>query len=150
MRVHKDATVAIDYTILSASGQVLDTTIGRKPFIYVHGQNQIVAGIESALDGRVPGASLDLSIPPQEAYGERDPDALRMIPRRLFPASDPPEKGSIYRAIAGDGHMTFFSVLDVTSDTVLVDANHPLAGQTLKVHVEILSVMDATSSPELC
>jgi FKBP-type peptidyl-prolyl cis-trans isomerase SlyD len=149
MRVHKDAKVAIDYTILSASGQILDTTSGRRPFVYVHGQHQIVPGIEAALDGRVPGASLDLQIPPQEAYGERDPGALRLVPYAMFPASDPPEKGSMYRAIGNDGRIVFFSVLDVTSDGVLVDANHPLAGQTLKVHVEILSVMDSTIPTEL-
>src|SRR6266702_173298 len=122
--------------------------MGRKPFVYLHGHEQIVPGIEAALDGRPPGATIDVSIPPEEAYGDRDPAALRVVQRRFFPASDPPETGSLYRASTGDGSIVFFSVLDVTPDGVLVDANHPLAGQTLRIHIEILSVMD--SSAEVC
>jgi FKBP-type peptidyl-prolyl cis-trans isomerase SlyD len=140
--------VAIEYTICNAAGQVLDSTMGRKPFVYVHGHEQIVPGIEAALDGRVPGATIDVAIPPEEAYGDRDPGALRVIPRRFFPAADPPESGNLYRASTGDGRVLFLSVLDVTPDGVLVDANHPLAGQTLQVHIEILSVMG--SSADLC
>ncbi len=148
MRVHKDSMVAIEYTICNAAGQILDSTMGRKPFVYVHGHQQIVPGIEAALDGRNPGARIDVSIPPHDAYGDRDPRALRMIPRRLFPKSDPPERGSLYRAALADGRIRFFSVLDIQGELVLVDTNHPLAGQTLNVHVEILSVMDG--SADLC
>jgi FKBP-type peptidyl-prolyl cis-trans isomerase SlyD len=144
MRVQKDSVVAIDYTIATGGGEILDTTRGRKPFVYLHGHEQIVPGIEAALDGRGAGARVDISLAPDEAYGQRDPTALRMIPRRFFPASDPPEKGSMYRASTADGKVLFFSVLEIRDDGVLVDANHPLAGQTLKVHVEILSVMDRT------
>ncbi len=150
MRVHKDSVVAIEYTIRNVDGQIIDTTMGRKPFVYVHGHEQIVPGIEAALDGRGAGSRIDVSIAPPDAYGERDPDALRVIPRRAFPSDQPPEKGCLYRAIAGDGRVCFFTVIEVTSESVLVDTNHPLAGQRLEVHVEVLSVMDATHAAATC
>ena len=148
MRVEKDCYVAIEYTIRDAEGHVVDSTLGKKPFVYVHGHEQIVPGIEEALAGAGAGSTMDLSIPARRAYGERDPRALRILPVRAFPPDEPPERGCLYRAIAVDGRACIFTVIDVTTNNVLIDTNHPLAGQTLDVHVEVLSVMGAAT--EVC
>lgn len=145
MRVAKDRVVAIDYTIRDVSGEIVDTTLGRKPFVYLHGYEQIVPGVETALDGVAAGAALDVSVGPREAYGERDPKAIIVLPRRAFPVGQEPEVGDLYRANKADGRPVVFTVIDVTNDTVVVDANHPLAGQTLHVHVEVVSVRSATA-----
>jgi FKBP-type peptidyl-prolyl cis-trans isomerase SlyD len=145
MRVAKDRVVAIDYTIRDVSGEIVDTTSGRKPFVYLHGYEQIVPGVEAALNGLPAGAALDVSVGPREAYGERDPRAVLILPRRAFPAGQEPEVGDLYRANKADGRPVVFTVLDVSSESVVVDANHPLAGQTLHVHVEVVSVRSATA-----
>lgn len=145
MRVAKDRVVAIDYTIRDVSGEIVDTTSGRRPFVYLHGYEQIVPGVEAALTGMPAGAALDLSVGPREAYGVRDPKAVLVLPRKAFPLGQEPEVGDLYRANKADGKPVVFTVLDVAPETVVVDANHPLAGQTLQVHVEIVSVRSATA-----
>lgn len=144
MRVAKDRVVAIDYTIRDVSGVIVDTTSGRKPFVYLHGYEQIVPGVEEALDGKPAGAMLDVAVGPREAYGLRDPKAVLVLPRKTFPRGQEPTVGDLFRANRADGKPVVFSVIDVTPDTVVVDANHPLAGQTLHVHVEVVSVRSAT------
>jgi FKBP-type peptidyl-prolyl cis-trans isomerase SlyD len=148
MRVAKGSVVAIDYTIRDVDGRVVDTTIGRKPFVYLHGYEQIVRGVEKALTGRTAGTALEISITPPDAYGNRDPAAVMVLPRKAFPIEDPPEVGSLYRALRPDGKPVMFTVLEVTSEQVIVDANHPLAGQTLLVSVEVLSVRSATAEEQ--
>jgi FKBP-type peptidyl-prolyl cis-trans isomerase SlyD len=145
MRVDKDRVVAIDYTIRDVDGSVVESTVGAKPFIYLHGYDQIVPGIETAVEGRNAGTSLEVALSPIEAYGERDPAAVLTLPRRAFAFGDPPEVGDLYRARRPDGRPVIFTVLDVTTEAVVIDANHPLAGKTLHVHVQILSVRAATS-----
>jgi FKBP-type peptidyl-prolyl cis-trans isomerase SlyD len=144
MRVGKDRVVAIDYTIRDLDGNVVESTNGNKPFVYLHGYEQIVPGIEVALDGFPAGTALDLSLTPEEAYGDRDPAAVVVLPRRVFPAGQEPEVGDLFRANRVDGRPVVFTILDVSTDSVVIDANHPLAGQTLEVHVEVISVRTAT------
>jgi FKBP-type peptidyl-prolyl cis-trans isomerase SlyD len=93
---------------------------------------------------------VELSISPHEAYGERIADAVRIVPRRMFPGGPTPETGSLYRATDADGHITFFTVIDVTADSVVVDTNHPLAGQTLEVLVQVISVMETDRAAATC
>lgn len=145
MRVAKNSVVAIDYTIRDVSGEIVDTTAGRRPFVYLHGHEQIVSGVETALTGQPPGTALDLDVGPREAYGVRDPKAVLVLPRQAFPLGHEPEVGDLYRAHKADGKPVVFSVLDVSTATVVIDANHPLAGKTLHVHVEIVSVRSATT-----
>jgi FKBP-type peptidyl-prolyl cis-trans isomerase SlyD len=144
LKIAKDTVVLIEYTIRNAEGRIVDTSVGRGPLEYLHGYHQIVPGVERAVEGLLPGSSLDVELPPSEGYGVRDPDAVMVIPRRFFPSGDEVEPGTLFRALRPDGRPVIFSVIEVLEDTVVVDANHPLAGQTLKVRVEVLSVRQAT------
>ncbi len=144
MRVDKDRVVAIDYTISDVDGAIVESTVGMRPFIYLHGYEQIVPGLEAALEGAAPGMVKDVSLPPDQAYGERDASAVLVLPRRAFPAGDDPAVGDLYRASRPDGRPVVFTVLDVSPKSVVIDANHPLAGKTLHVHVEVVSIRDAT------
>jgi FKBP-type peptidyl-prolyl cis-trans isomerase SlyD len=85
-----------------------------------------------------------VAVEPQRAYGVRDPRAVLVLPRKAFPHGHEPEVGDLFRASKPDGKPVVFTVLDVSPVCVVVDANHPLAGQTLHVHVEIVSVRSAT------
>jgi FKBP-type peptidyl-prolyl cis-trans isomerase SlyD len=144
MRVDKDRVVAIDYTIRDIDGSVVETTLGGKPFLYLHGHEQIVPGIEEALTGHAAGETLEIMLAPDQAYGERDPGAVVVLPRRVFPTGEEPEVGDLYRASRPDGRPVVFTILDVSPETVVIDANHPLAGQSLHIRVEVVSVRSAT------
>jgi FKBP-type peptidyl-prolyl cis-trans isomerase SlyD len=144
LKIAKDTVVLIEYTIRNAEGRILDTSVGRGPLEYLHGYAQIVPGVERAVEGLAPGSSVDVELPPDEGYGDRDPEAVIVIPRRLFPDGDDMSAGTMFRAFRPDGRPVIFSVLEVLDDAVVVDANHPLAGQHLRVRVEVLSVRWAT------
>jgi FKBP-type peptidyl-prolyl cis-trans isomerase SlyD len=144
MKIAKDRVVAIEYTIRNQAGDVVDTSDGRGPLVYLHGHDQIVPGVESAIDGLEAGKDIEVSIDPGDAYGERDPGAILILPRSAFPAGEDLEAGTMFRAFRSDGRPVIFSVIEASEEHVVVDANHPLAGQTLKVNVIVLSVRTAT------
>jgi FKBP-type peptidyl-prolyl cis-trans isomerase SlyD len=144
VKIARDTVVLIEYTIRNQDGRIVDTSIGRGPLEYLHGYAQIVPGVERAVEGLAPGSSVDVELGPDEGYGDRDPEAVLVIPRRLLPDGDEVEAGTMFRAFRPDGRPVIFSVLDVFDDTIVVDANHPLAGQHLRIRVEVLSVRWAT------
>jgi FKBP-type peptidyl-prolyl cis-trans isomerase SlyD len=144
LKITKDTVVLIEYTIRNEDGRIVDTSVGRGPLEYLHGYQQIVPGVERAVEGLAPGSSVDVELEPDAGYGQRDPEAVLVVPRRFFPDGDDMEAGTMFRAFRPDGRPVIFSVIEVLDDTVVVDANHPLAGQTLRVRVEVLSVRWAT------
>lgn len=143
MKIARDTVVAIEYTIRDSDGSVVDTSEGRQPLLYLHGYRQIVPGVESAIEGHEAGHSLKVNVEPSDGYGDRDPEAILVLPRAAFPDGEDLAPGAMFRAFRPDGRPLIFSVLESTADVVVVDANHPLAGQTLLVDVEILSVRRA-------
>jgi FKBP-type peptidyl-prolyl cis-trans isomerase SlyD len=136
--------VAIDYTIRNQDGEVVDTSSGRRPLIYLHGYRQIVPGVEMAVEGLEAGHAIEVFVNPGDAYGERDPAAILVLPRHAFPDGEDLAAGTMFRAFRPDGKPVIFSVIEASAEEVIVDANHPLAGQTLHVEVEVISVRDAT------
>src|SRR5262245_25928226 len=98
MKIAKDRVVAIEYTIRNQAGDVVDTSDGRGPLVYLHGHDQIVPGVEAAIDGLEVGKNLEVSIHPDDAYGERDPAAILILPRRAFPAEEDLAPGTMFRA----------------------------------------------------
>lgn len=144
VKIRKDCVVAIEYTIRNQDGTVVDTSEGRAPLVYMHGYRQIVPGVETALEGLEAGHTIEVFVSPEDAYGPRDPTAVIVVPRAAFPDGEEPTPGALYRALRPDGRAFVFSVVEATGEKVVVDANHPLAGQTLHVSVEVLSVRSAT------
>jgi FKBP-type peptidyl-prolyl cis-trans isomerase SlyD len=147
VKIGKDRVVTIEYTIKNQQGEVLDTSSGRGPLVYLHGHRQIVPGVENAIEGLEPGHALEVAVTPSDAYGDRDPNAIILLPRHAFPwpEDEEIEKGALFRAYRPDGQPVIFSVVEASEDWVIVDANHPLAGQTLMVAVQVISIRAATS-----
>jgi FKBP-type peptidyl-prolyl cis-trans isomerase SlyD len=149
MKIGKDAVVCIDYTIRLANGQVVETSIGTEPLTYLHGRKQIVPGVERAVDGLEPGTSLDIIVPPNEAYGDRDPAGVFVVPRSAFPKEEQVGPGMMFSAHRPDGRSLTFRVIEANDELVLVDTNHPLAGETLHIAVQVHEVRSATTE-EIC
>ncbi|MFC4452939.1 peptidylprolyl isomerase [Deinococcus sonorensis] len=141
MNIAQDKVVEIEY-VLQVDGEVVDQSEQGDPLVYLHGHNNIIPGLEKALEGKQEGDQLSVTVSPEEGYGERDDENVQVLPRADF--DDDVEVGASYFAQSDDGSVTPFTVLEVNGDDVTVDFNPPLAGQTLNFDVKVLSVRDAT------
>jgi len=144
MHITDDKVVQFNYTLKNEEGQVLDTSEGKQPLAYLHGRKTIVPGLEAALEGKAAGESLNVEVEPAQAYGEHDPQMVQPVPRDKFQGVDEIQPGMQFQAQTPAGPRTV-TVTDVGSEEVTVDANHPLAGQTLHFDVDIVDVRDATA-----
>lgn len=142
--VQDGKVVAIHFTMTDEQGEVLDTTEEDGPMPYLHGAENIVAGLEAALAGKKVGDKFTVTVPPEEGYGLHDGLPPQEVPRSEFPEDAELEPGMEFVAEAEDGSETPVWIFDVEGDTVLVDHNHPLADETLVFSVEVVSVRDAT------
>lgn len=143
MKVARDTAVTLHYTVKGPDGQVLDSSLGREPLIYLHGYNQIVPGLESGLEGAEAGAQLLIHVPAAEAYGERHPELVFPTPKSHFDPDVELVPGTRVMT-QGDHGPLVLTIVSVEGDTVFLDANHPLAGMDLDFSVEIVSVRAAT------
>ncbi len=140
MNITKHKVAAIHYTLRDSNGNVLDSSAGREPLYYLHGENNLIPGMEEGLEGRTKGDKLQLAVSPEKGYGRRDPQLIEQVPRSAF-GGQTIEVGMQFEA--NDGQV--ITVTEVGPDTVTVDANHPLADQDLHFDVEVIDVRDATS-----
>ncbi|MFA9460219.1 FKBP-type peptidyl-prolyl cis-trans isomerase [Thiohalorhabdus sp. Cl-TMA] len=143
MQAAKDRVVSIDYTLKDADDQVIDTSEGREPLAYIHGNGQIIPGLERALEGKGPGEDVAVTITPEEGYGERDDSMVMQIPREQFEGADQIEPGMQFQAETDEG-VRILTVLETGDQEVTVDGNHPLAGVTLNFNVNVVDVRDAS------
>lgn len=143
MQIAKNAVVAIDYTLTDADGQVLDSSESRGPLSYVHGAGNIIPGLEQALEGKDEGEKVNVTVPPEQAYGQRDDNLIQRVPKKLFAETAEPQPGMQFQAQGPQGTQ-LLTVVEVEEDQVTVDANHPLAGKKLNFDVAVVNVRDAT------
>jgi FKBP-type peptidyl-prolyl cis-trans isomerase SlyD len=133
--VAEGKVVNLKYTLKNDEGEVLDKSDAASPFTYLHGAQQIVPGLENALEGLKVGDKKKVEVAPAEGYGELNEDLKLTVNRSQFPANVEVEAGMQFEAQSPDGQ---------EGDKVKIDGNHPLAGQTLHFDVEVLSLRDAT------
>ncbi len=136
--------VDLSYELTNEKGEVLDKSTAKDPFTYLHGAQQIVEGLETALLGLKVGDRKKVSVPPALGYGEHNPELKLVVNRSQFPAEAEIEQGMRFRANSPEGHDMVFVVDKITGDEVHIDGNHELAGQTLNFDVEVLGMRDAT------
>lgn len=136
--------VSIHYTLTNDDGETLDSSAGRDPLMYLHGAQNIIPGLEKALTGKDVGDQVQVSVPPAEGYGEVDAELVQSVPRAAFEGIDQVEPGMQFEARSPEGGSSIVVVKEVSDDDVVIDGNHPLAGQTLHFDVTIEEVRDAT------
>ncbi|GGJ74355.1 FKBP-type peptidyl-prolyl cis-trans isomerase [Deinococcus aquiradiocola] len=142
MKIAQDKVVEIEY-VLKVDGEIVDQSEVGDPLVYLHGHNNIIPGLETALEGHEAGDTLSVTVSPEDGYGERDDENVQVLPRADF--DDDVEIGASYFAQAEDGSVNPFTVVSVSGDDVTVDFNPPLAGQTLNFDVTVKDVRDATA-----
>jgi FKBP-type peptidyl-prolyl cis-trans isomerase SlyD len=139
----QDKVVTIHYTLTDREGEVLDSSVDEQPLSYLHGRGNIIIGLEKALEGKKAGEKLQVTVPPDEAYGTVNEALVMQIPRTAFKDVDNLEPGMRFQVQGNEG-VQVVTVTDIGESDVTVDGNHPLAGEELTFDVEITEVREAT------
>jgi FKBP-type peptidyl-prolyl cis-trans isomerase SlyD len=144
MQIAQDKVVLIHYTLRNDSGEVIDSSSGGDALAYLHGQGNIIPGLEKALEGKQAGDRLSVKVEPAEGYGQRDAQLVQQVPRRQFGGANV-QPGMQFHAQTSQGQQRVVTVKSIVGDMVTVDGNHPLAGENLHFDVEVTDVRDATA-----
>jgi FKBP-type peptidyl-prolyl cis-trans isomerase SlyD len=144
--IQPNAHVVLEYELRDEEGEVLDSseTETGEPIVYVHGYGMIVPGLEIAVTGMKPGETKEVTVSPEEGFGEHDEELVLDVDRSEFPRPDQVAVGDELVAESPDGDEVIMRVLEVKEDSVVVDANHPLAGKTLRYEVKVKAVRQAS------
>jgi FKBP-type peptidyl-prolyl cis-trans isomerase SlyD len=140
MQIGKEKVVSIHYTLRDNSGNVLDSSVGNNPLLYIQGIGNLIPGMEEGLEGRAKGDKLEIKVAPEKGYGVRDAKMIQKVPRSAFGGQEV-KQGMQFQA----GHGQVVTVTEVGLDSITVDGNHPLAGVELNFSVEVMDVRNATS-----
>jgi FKBP-type peptidyl-prolyl cis-trans isomerase SlyD len=144
MTITERKVVSIHYKVADvANAEVIDSSEGGDPMIYLHGAQNIIPGLEQALEGKVAGDELEVTVEPADAYGEYSDDRVQQVPIEAFQEMEKIEPGMMVTAQSGEGQINLL-VTEVDETTVTVDANHPLAGKALTFEVKVEAVRDAS------
>jgi FKBP-type peptidyl-prolyl cis-trans isomerase SlyD len=143
MQIAKNSAVTINYEMFNAEGVQIDKT--EEPIAYLHGgYDNILPLVEEALHGKSVGDTVEVTMSPEDAFGEFEPELVRDEDKDVFPPEV--EVGMMFEAddpISGD--VILFRVTEVNDETVTVDGNHPFAGMTIRFVASVVDVRDATS-----
>ena len=145
--VTEGKSVSLEYTLKLDDKSVVESNVGKQPLTYTHGTRQLIPGLEKALEGLTVGDTKQVTVAPSDGYGEQDPQALQEVQKKLIPP-DALVVGSRLQGKAPDGRMVYPRVAEIKDETVVLDFNHPLAGQTLHFDVKILDIQQEQSQPQ--
>jgi FKBP-type peptidyl-prolyl cis-trans isomerase SlyD len=143
MQITTNTVVSMHYTLTGESGEVLDSSIGQEPLVFLSGAQNIIEGLDAALQGKAIGEKVSVTVKPEEGYGPVYQEMIQEVPRENFQGVDVIEVGMQFMAQTPNGEQPV-TVIAVAEEGVTLDGNHPLAGQTLSFDVEILDVRDAS------
>jgi len=145
MKINQNKIASLAYTLKNDNGDILDKADENDPFLYMHGAGGIIKGLENALNEKEVNDSFHIIVAPDEAYGERDEKLTESVPRTMFEGIPDEEMvaGAQFHAQTPQGNQVI-TVASIDGDTVNIDANHPLAGQTLHFDVAVLDIREAT------
>jgi FKBP-type peptidyl-prolyl cis-trans isomerase SlyD len=143
MTIQDKSYVELEYSLTLNSGDIVDSSTPEKPLGFIFGAHQIIPGLETKLQGMASGESAKLVVEPSEAYGERDEELVKELPRQHFPEGMDIQAGMIFQASTPGGPATL-RVLEIADDNIKADFNHPMAGEKLTFDVKVLNVREAT------
>ena len=144
MAIADNKVVGIEYTVKDAkTGEIIDSNVGHKPLRFITGKGQIIPGLENEIKNMSVGESADVLVKAEEAYGQKDENAVQTLPREQFQGIDLQEGMTLYGQ-GENGETVQVTVKSFDDKSVTIDFNHPLAGKDLMFTVNIKEVRDAT------
>lgn len=143
MQIADNKVISIYFTLTDADGEILDSSADQPPLDYLHGHNNLVDGLEVALTGKAVGDTFTVTLQPEEAYGLRNDELVQEVPRSVFEGIDEIEVGMQFEAQFPSGPRAV-TIAKIAADEITIDANHPLAGETLTFEVEVAAIREAS------
>jgi FKBP-type peptidyl-prolyl cis-trans isomerase SlyD len=143
MIAEKDKVVTFHYTLKNAAGEQMETSRDKQPMSYLHGANNIIVGLEKAMEGHAVNDEFSVTVEPEEAYGVRKDANVQRVPLKRLKGIGKISPGQILNLQTNRGPVQV-TVLRVGRFNVDVDANHPLAGQALTFDIEITDIREAS------
>ena len=144
MIIAKDTVVTIDYALTDEEGELIDSSEGEEPLVYLHGHHGIIPGLEEALAGHREGDRLEVTIPPEEGYGDWDEDLVEVVSVTDFDDPETLEVGAQFETDTEEGPR-LATIIEIEGGEGTVDLNHPLAGMTLNFDIVVRGVRPATA-----
>jgi FKBP-type peptidyl-prolyl cis-trans isomerase SlyD len=145
LMVGDKTVVSMQYTLTDEQGNVLDSSQDSEPLAYLHGAKNIIPGLEKGLIGKTVDDECQVTVSPEEGYGEVIPELIQVVDKAAFEGVESLEAGMAFEAQGPAGEVQRVVITEIEGDQVTVDGNHPLAGVTLNFDVKIVSVRDATA-----
>ena len=144
MPIGPETVVTFHYTLRDEAGKELETSRGGDPAAYLHGANNIIPGLESAMSGRSSGDNFSATVNPEDGYGLRDPNKVQRVPVKHLLFRGKLQPGAVVQLSTTDG-MRAVTVVKAGRHSADIDTNHPLAGQTLVFDIEVVDTRSATA-----
>ncbi len=144
MQIGPETVVTFHYTLRDEDGAAMETSRGGDPAVYLHGANNIIPGLESAMVGRAADDIFSVTVDPANAYGLRNPAAVQRVPIKHLAFNGKLRPGAVVQMSTNDGMRTV-TVAKAGRYTADIDTNHPLAGRTLVFDIEVVATRSATA-----
>ena len=144
MQITANSVVTMNYRLTDDTGALIDESQDGS-FVYLHGAQNIIPGLENELEGKQAGDTLTVTVAPKDGYGERNPGMTQVVSRDMFDVEEEIIPGMQFHASTPDGHPVTVTITAVEGDEITIDGNHPLAGIELTFAVNIVAVRDATA-----
>lgn len=138
--VEKGDKIALHYTGTLSDGSVFDTSEGRGPLEFTVGSGEVIVGLDNELPGMRVGDKKTITAVAEEAYGPLHENARQPVPRDQFPDDVPMEVGTTLQMQTPEGGIVMVTIAEVGEESVVLDANHPLAGKDLTFAIELVSI----------
>lgn len=145
MNIDNDCVVTLHYKLTDDAGNEIDASPDNDPMIYLHGSGELIDGLENALTGKATGDSFDVTIPPEDGYGDEDPELIREFEVEFFNGVEI-QPGMELQGKDPEGNFRLLRVIKVDDNKVTVNMNHPLAGLTLVFAINVVDVRTATET----
>lgn len=134
----KGKLIALEYSFRSEDNRVVDSNVGKAPFVYTQGANQVISGLESAVEGMRIGETKQVVVSPVDGFGEHYPNAVQEVNKRRLPRDI--QVGTQLSVKDKDGRDHRSMVTQINDHTALLDFNHPLAGKTLFFDLKVVAI----------
>ena len=144
MDITDNTVVYFHYTLINESGETVETSLDGEPSAYLHGAGNILAGVEQALTGKTAGDKVDVTLPPEQAYGPKQPDRVQRVPVKHLIFKGKLRPGLTVQVNTADGRRPA-TVVKAGKFSADIDTNHPLAGQTLTFNIEVVELREASA-----
>ncbi len=139
MAVKKGDTIRLHYTVKMENGEVFDSSVSGEPIRFEVGRGEVIEGIEEEVVGMKVGEKKEISVAPEKGFGQRKEDLVQKAPREILREREVAE-GDIVDLRSADGRVARAQVVNVAKDSVTFDLNHPLAGRTVILQIELVEI----------